>query len=64
MNISEKDKFDIEDFGGIVWQIEKNNGTLIRGPVLIIENEEVKIIGERKAERRFWAREIRPWVRK
>lgn len=61
LNVRKEDEFDVEDFGGIVWQIEKNNETLIRRPVLIIENEEVKLIGEKKAEKIFWAREVRPW---
>jgi len=64
LNIRKEDEFDIEDFGGIIWQIEKNNETLIRGPVLIIENEEVKLIGEKRTEKRFRAREIRPWAGK
>jgi len=61
LNVRLENGFDIEDFGGIIWQVEKNNETLIRGPVLIIENEEVKLIGEKRDERRFRAREIRPW---
>lgn len=62
LKVKEENEFDMEDFSGIVWQIEKNNQTFIRGPVLIIENQEVKLIGEKKAERRFRAREIRPWA--
>ncbi|MDI6777883.1 MAG: hypothetical protein QMD77_01720 [Patescibacteria group bacterium] len=61
LKVKEENEFDMEDFSGIVWQIEKNNQTFMRGPVLIIENEEVKLIGEKKAEKIFWAREIRPW---
>ncbi len=61
IEIRQGEGFDLEDFKGLVWQVEKDEQTFVRKPVLIIENEEVKLLGEEKAEKHFWAREIRPW---
>lgn len=61
IQIKRENSFNLEDFQGVVWEIEKSEPMLIRRPVLLIENEEVKLIGEKKGERIFRAREARPW---
>jgi hypothetical protein len=53
--------FDLEDFNGLAWQIEKDEGAFLRGPVLVEIGEEVRLIGKKKSERVFRAFEIRPW---
>jgi hypothetical protein len=61
LNVGLEDGFDLEDFQGIIWQIEKDGQVFIREPVLVREGESVKLIGEKRAEKHFWAREIRSW---
>lgn len=60
-DVKSNSEFDLEDFGGFIWVIEKDSQTILRSSVIIIENESVKLIGEKKAERCFHAREVRPW---
>lgn len=62
IHVSLENDFDLEDFQGAVWQIENDRQIFMRGPTLVREGGEVKLIGERKAEKIFWAREIRPWM--
>ena len=61
LNVRFEDGFDLEDFQGIVWQVEKNGQVLIREPFLVRVGEGVKLIGEERAQQHFWAREIRHW---
>ncbi len=53
--------FILKDPNDVVWEIEKNEGVIIRGKAPLYENEEVKIIGDREDDRVFHAIEIRPW---
>ena len=55
------DGFELEDFKGSVWQVEKAEKMLLPGGFLIGAGRRVKIIGEKRGEMRFWAREIRSW---
>ena len=55
------ENFDLKDFDGIFWQVQETDDTLEYAPVGIRIGEQVKIIGEEKADHVFWAREIRPW---
>lgn len=59
--IAEDDEFELEDFKGFVWQVEKDEKALMPGGYLIIAGKRVKLIGEKKAEKLFRAREIRAW---
>lgn len=59
----ENDGFKLEDFGGLIWQVEKDEKTLIPAGFLFIVGKNVKLIGEKKAEKIFRAREVRPWER-
>lgn len=61
LNVKNDFEFDLEDFGGFIWVVERNSQTILRNPVVIIKNENVKLIGEKKGEKRFWAKEIRMW---
>lgn len=63
IEVKQETGFDLEDFRGMSWEVEKDSQTLIRGPVLVRKGEKVKLIGEKKAEKRFRAREIRPWMK-
>jgi len=61
MNVRLDDGFELEDFQGMVWQVEKDGQVLIREPFLVRVGEGVKLIGEERAQQHFWAREIRHW---
>jgi len=61
IGIKNVSNFDLEDFSGFIWQVEKNEQTLLRGPILVEIEEEVKLIGKKKEEKVFRAFEIRPW---
>lgn len=53
--------FDLEDFSGALWEVEKNEKTIIREPAVILEGEEIKIIGKIREGKIFKAVDIRPW---
>lgn len=59
--IAPDDKFELEDFSGSIWQVEKDERVLMPASFIIIAGRKVKLIGEKRSERRFWAKEIRPW---
>jgi hypothetical protein len=61
LQVRMEDGFDLEDFQGVVWQVEKDGQVFMRDPVLMRVGEGVKLIGEKRAEQHFWAREIRHW---
>lgn len=61
LSVSAPDNFDLEDFSGMSWKIEKNEDVIIRGNSALYEKEEVKIIGEKEKDYIFHAIEIRPW---
>lgn len=54
-------RFNLEDFSGSLWEIERDEDTLLRNGVVIFEGNEVKVIGERKENNLFHALEIRLW---
>lgn len=56
--------FELKDFSGSLWQIQEDDDTLEYAPLQIQPGEDVKIIGEKRKEFVFWAREIRPWKNK
>lgn len=56
--------FEIKDFLGSSWRIEEDDDTLEYDPLEIKTGEQVKLIGEKKQDFVFWAREIRPWKNK
>jgi len=62
LSVRMEDGFDLEDFQGLVWQVEKDSQAFVGSPVLVQEGREVKLIGEKRAEKLFWAWEIRPWM--
>lgn len=55
------DGFELEDFGGFVWQVEKDEKVLMPVGFLIVAGRKVKLIGEKRTEKLFRAREIRFW---
>jgi hypothetical protein len=57
----ENNQFELEDFRGLHWQVEEDEKILIPANVIIIIGRKVKLIGERRTEQVFFAREIRPW---
>lgn len=59
--IIDGNNFELKDFSGTNWQVREDDDTLEYDPLQIQPGEEVKIIGERKQDFVFWAREIRPW---
>ena len=59
--IMDKNEFELEDFKGEVWQIERGEKMLVPSGLLIIAGRRVKLIGEKRGELRFWAKEIRAW---
>jgi hypothetical protein len=64
MVILDENNFELKDFGGTDWRVQENDDTLEYEPLQILPGEEVKIIGEKKQDFVFWAREIRPWRNK
>lgn len=58
------ENFELKDFNGTPWQIKEDDDTLEYEPLHIKTGEQVKIIGEKKGDNVFWAREIRPWKNK
>lgn len=61
IGIKDERNFDLEDFRGTVWQVVADNEIIGRELVIIRIGKIVKVIGEKKEGRIFWAREIRPW---
>ncbi len=61
VGVSDERNFELKDFSGFAWQVQENDDTLEYDPLQIQLGEEVKIIGEKKQDFVFWAREIRPW---
>lgn len=59
-----KNKLEIEDLNNKKWNISLDEKVLIKPAANISQNEMIKIIGEKKDENNFKAREIRPWVGK
>lgn len=59
--IVENDDFELEDFRGLVWRVEKDEKILVPANFLIIVGRKVKLIGEKRDERLFRAGEIRAW---
>lgn len=54
-------EFKLEDFKGLVWQIEEDEEVLMPAGFVVAVGRKVKLVGEKRAERYFWAKEIRPW---
>lgn len=59
--VSDERNFELKDFFGFAWQVQENGDTLEYESLKIQQGEKVKIIGEKKQDFVFWAREIRPW---
>jgi len=59
--VIDENNFELKDFDGRGWRVEENKETVERGPFEIKAGEMVKIIGLKKKDFVFWAREIRPW---
>lgn len=59
--IANDDEFELKDFTGLVWQVEKDEKIIMPVNFVIVIGRKVKLIGEKRAEKLFWAREIRPW---
>jgi len=64
VSVMDERNFELKDFSGSAWQIQEDDDTLEYDPLRIQPGEEVKIIGEKRQEFVFWAREIRPWKNK
>jgi len=64
VSVMDARNFEIKDFSGSAWQIQEDDDTLEYDPLRIQPGEDVKIIGEKKMDFVFWAREIRPWKNK
>lgn len=60
MKIINKDSFELLDFNGKTWQINKQN-SLIRGRVAIEVGQQIKLIGTQIDDLSFTVNEIRPW---
>lgn len=56
--------FELKDFFGAKWQVQEDDDTIKYAPLEIKPGEEVKIIGEKRINSIFWAREIRPWKKR
>jgi hypothetical protein len=54
----------LEDLNGENWDIGINEKTLVKPSVSISKNEMIKIIGTKKSDNGFMAKEIRPWAGK
>lgn len=61
VSVLDERNFALKDFYGFAWQIQEDDDTLEYEPLQIQPGEDVKIIGEKKQDFVFWAREIRPW---
>jgi hypothetical protein len=59
-----KNKLELNDLNGKNWNVNIDEGTLIKPSVNISQEEMIKIIGTKKDENSFKAREIRPWTGK
>jgi len=57
----EEDNFELEDFQGEDWHVYYDKETLVKPSVELEETNLVKVIGEKKDDSEFHAREIRPW---
>jgi hypothetical protein len=64
ISVRDDRNFALKDFAGFSWQIQENDDTLEYDPLQIQPGEDVKVIGEKKMDFVFWAREIRPWKNK
>jgi len=58
--IEDRDHFQIEDFVGASWEIEGEN-IFWRGNIIPQKGILVKIVGEKRDNLLFWAREVRLW---
>jgi len=61
VSVIDERNFALKDFSGFAWQIQEDDDTLEYEPLQIEPGEDVKIIGEKKENFVFWAREVRPW---
>ncbi len=61
--VDDDNEFELEDFKGLVWQVKEDEKIVMPASFLIIAGKRVKLIGEKEAERRFKAKEIRAWER-
>lgn len=57
----ENNGFSLEDFKGKDWQITTTAETTIKPSVNLAPDETVKVIGDRKDNQNFQAKEVRPW---
>jgi hypothetical protein len=64
VTVMDERNFGLRDFSGFDWQVQEDDDTLEYDPLQIRPGEDVKIIGEKKTDFVFWAREIRPWKNK
>ena len=62
--VAENFDFDLEDFRGANWHVEKDENTLRHGLLFVATGNKVKLIGEKKAEHIFRVREIRSWEKR
>jgi hypothetical protein len=53
--------FRLRDFQGEGWQINYDQNTLVKPSVQLQPEEKIKVIGEKTEDKKFHAREIRPW---
>ena len=58
---TEDSGFSLEDFGGEDWQITTTPETVIKPSVNLSPKETVKVVGSKKDNQTFQAKEIRPW---
>jgi hypothetical protein len=61
VTVMDERNFELRDFSGFDWQVQEDDDTLEYDPLQMQPGEDVKIIGEKKMDFVFWAREIRPW---
>jgi len=60
MDFSGPDHFQVEDFVGKSWEIEGQN-IFWRGSLVPRKGILIKMVGEKRKNNFFWAREVRPW---
>jgi len=53
--------FELRDFRGENWQVNYAQNTLVKPSVELRSKEKIKVIGKKIEDKKFQAREIRPW---
>jgi len=59
--IEDDDGFELEDFKGLAWYVEKDEKLLMPVGFVVVVGRKVKLIGEKRDEKLFRAWEIRTW---